>query len=763
MGFVEIWIQRVMSLNRNASATIIVNGEQSQAFQLQRSVRQGCPLAPYLFLLTVDILGQMLQHPNCQVKGLRLPDNSYITNQMFADDTLLLLEGTPENMDKAIEVINKFGAASGAKLNLHKSVGLWVAHTTRNWTWGETAGLKWLQPGEVTRYLGYPFGIQIAQQEKDNKMLGQIRKHLHRWAGNKLSLAGRIMIANQVILSSIWYIASCMDFSNHALKLARATVRNYMWSGKGESNTRAKVKWETAVLPIVRGGVKTIDPQWQASALLVKLLIRGMSVGYEPWKSLVRYRVEQTRQSRRGRWPTHSNWIMNNRRLIKQGSTMWQGVMKAWNSMQSGLEQQDPNTWTEIMRQPLYGNRMLTNEFGTQWGTEPISNMKWWAEKGFLTLKDIARFDGHGWRAYQELRLRRIRVAVPLYARLVSSIPSEATPRPPYSAGQWLAQKEEENNVCFVYHIQKVDPQEDALYKKEPNEQLRLLGTKQRVPLGAREVRIIRTLGPKHTILDCNPTDDTPAEQNLWLWGNKWLEELEWDPKDWIWRRLGILPDTSVLNYTTKRGYRIALKQHNHQAPVDVELEAAGFDGKAQAKFWNRIWHPYLPRKISAMQWLILTKGLPVGAWREKLGLDGTCQICILQERETLQHAFFDCTEVTQAWELFRKIRETAGLTPAYLNWTEVSRGLMSNPGGPSVESELRWDTASAFTINIDTPWDILRAQILWAIWCQRLAHAFNDERFHIGLVLWYAWRNTIYAAMEAYKELHRHKRNEEK
>lgn len=84
-------------------------------------------------------------------------------------------------------------------------------------------------------------------------------------------------------------------------------------------------------------------------------------------------------------------------------------------------------------------------------------------------------------------------------------------------------------------------------------------------------------------------------------------------------------------------------------------------------------------------------------------------------------------------------------------------------PSGPSVEADLRWDTASEFSINMETPWDILRAQILWAIWSQRLSHAFNDERFHLGLVLWYAWRNTIYAAMEAFKELHRHKRNEER
>lgn len=112
MGFHGTWIKRVMSLNMNASAAIVLNEEQSKTFKLQHLVRQGCPLAPYLFLLIVDILGQMLQHPGCNVKGLRLPDNSFITNQMFANNTLLLLDGTPENMDRAIAIINRFGKAS---------------------------------------------------------------------------------------------------------------------------------------------------------------------------------------------------------------------------------------------------------------------------------------------------------------------------------------------------------------------------------------------------------------------------------------------------------------------------------------------------------------------------------------------------------------------------------------------------------------------------------------------------------------------------
>lgn len=273
--------------------------------------------------------------------------------------------------------------------------------------------------------------------------------------------------------------------------------------------------------------------------------------------------------------------------------------------------------------------------------------MRWWPGKGLNSLKDIARSDGHGWRTFQELlNIRKTRVAPQLYNIMHTTIPWEATPRPPLSKGQWLAQQEEDGCIRFVYHLQQTDPPEATLYKRESNEQLGLLGTQQRLPPGAKEVRIIRTLGPKQAILDFNPTDETPVEQTLWLWGNTWLEELDWDPKDWSWRRLGMLPDTSILNYTTKRGYRIALRQDNHQMTVDAELEVAGFDGKSRAKFWNRIWHPYLPSKVFAMQWLILTQGLPVGAWREKLGLNGTCHICTLQEHETLQHAFIECTEV---------------------------------------------------------------------------------------------------------------------
>ena len=163
------------------------------------------------------------------------------------------------------------------------------------------------------------------------------------------------------------------------------------------------------------------------------------------------------------------------------------------------------------------------------------------------------------------------------------------------------------------------------------------------------------------------------------------------------------------------------------------------------------------------MQWLVLTEGLPIGAWREKIGLSNECQLCEARSRETLQHSFFECPEVSRTWELFRSTRQGAGLVSAYHTWKEVSRGLMKEPEGPRLEEDLRWDTTAAFTLTLETPWDILRANTLWAIWCQRVELAFRNEPFHLGLVLWSAWRNTVYCGMEAFKELFHHKRNEEK
>ena len=62
-GFHESFICKVM-LYRNTSSIIIVNGVVEEEFKLSQSVRQGYPLASFLFVVVIDALGYMLEDPS---------------------------------------------------------------------------------------------------------------------------------------------------------------------------------------------------------------------------------------------------------------------------------------------------------------------------------------------------------------------------------------------------------------------------------------------------------------------------------------------------------------------------------------------------------------------------------------------------------------------------------------------------------------------------------------------------------------------------
>jgi len=105
-------------------------------------MRQGYPLAPCLFLLIVDVLRHMLQDPMHGVLAMLLPNGTESTSQMLTNDTTFYLAGSKENIKRTMAMLHKFGAASGAKLNLTKYVAIWVLPMEKDWSWGEAEGLN---------------------------------------------------------------------------------------------------------------------------------------------------------------------------------------------------------------------------------------------------------------------------------------------------------------------------------------------------------------------------------------------------------------------------------------------------------------------------------------------------------------------------------------------------------------------------------------------------------------------------------------------
>jgi hypothetical protein len=112
-------------------------------------------------------------------------------------------------------------------------------------------------------------------------MLFALKSKLINWSTCRLSLAGRILVANQVLLASMWYLATSWNPNPRMCCQIRGVVRNFIWSEKA-SNARAKVKWETLILRTSQGGLGIIDPKTQSEAMLAKLLIRGLEPGGEP-------------------------------------------------------------------------------------------------------------------------------------------------------------------------------------------------------------------------------------------------------------------------------------------------------------------------------------------------------------------------------------------------------------------------------------------------------------------------------------------------
>lgn len=75
------WIE---TFYKDIKSTVIVNGQITQWFKIERGCRQGDPISPYLFILCVEILGIMIREEKA-IKGIEINGTEHKILQ-FADD-----------------------------------------------------------------------------------------------------------------------------------------------------------------------------------------------------------------------------------------------------------------------------------------------------------------------------------------------------------------------------------------------------------------------------------------------------------------------------------------------------------------------------------------------------------------------------------------------------------------------------------------------------------------------------------------------------
>jgi hypothetical protein len=124
MGLPIPFIRMTQLLFNNARASISMNGSITDQFNIDRGIRQGCPLAPYLFLFVAEALHSATRAAATlgQLTGINLPDG--ITQQLllqYADDTSFTLARRQPNLQYRTALLDRFGQATGLVYNPLKS------------------------------------------------------------------------------------------------------------------------------------------------------------------------------------------------------------------------------------------------------------------------------------------------------------------------------------------------------------------------------------------------------------------------------------------------------------------------------------------------------------------------------------------------------------------------------------------------------------------------------------------------------------------
>jgi hypothetical protein len=102
MGFPTLWRKWINECIGTATASVLVNGSPTDEFPMERGLRQGDPLSPFLFLLAAEGFHVLMQSfiVNNLFTGYNLGRHGPIavSHLQFADDTLILGEKSWANI-----------------------------------------------------------------------------------------------------------------------------------------------------------------------------------------------------------------------------------------------------------------------------------------------------------------------------------------------------------------------------------------------------------------------------------------------------------------------------------------------------------------------------------------------------------------------------------------------------------------------------------------------------------------------------------------
>ena len=214
------------------SLMTINNGYFSEEIVASKGLFQGNPIAPYLFILVIEVLATKLRsHP--RVKGMKMGAEELLL-ALFADDLGIILEADPVVLRSTLEILDKFKAMSGLSINYDKTV-IYRLGSAKNTNPHFYSVKKMIWSNEPVKVLG----IIIADLEDEmlkrnfDPTIMKVVALLNIWKQRDLSLNGKILIINSLAASMFYHkfaILPSMGMSRHVQ--LKKLFRDFVWLGK---------------------------------------------------------------------------------------------------------------------------------------------------------------------------------------------------------------------------------------------------------------------------------------------------------------------------------------------------------------------------------------------------------------------------------------------------------------------------------------------------------------------------------------------------
>ena len=378
-GFGDNFSQWINVIISKSYSSINHFGWISEPFEVQRGIRQGCPLSPMLFVLAAEILATKLR--NSEIKGIELKSNfkterkdSTAKVSQFADDTSLFLKDK-NDLEVALRIFDQFELISGLKLNKNKTQAMWLGKEKENNS--NPFGLKWVKQIKI-------LGIYFSNDSTASKIEGNwterleiTKKTIKQWFGRNLSIYGKIIITKTFLMSPYIYLMQSIGLPEHVLTELNRLFFGFIWKKKF-SNKRAfeKVKRKVMTQEFERGGLKMIDMHTLQQSLYLawipKLLEENNNIG---WKTIPLNFYDKLGSG----FCIFDNPCNMKSILGLTNDCFWSKVLAAWQKLKETREKN---------YKYVYLNSGIWNNNNIKYRNTNL-HMSDWIRKGITNLKDI--------------------------------------------------------------------------------------------------------------------------------------------------------------------------------------------------------------------------------------------------------------------------------------------------------------------------------------------------------------------------------------